>query len=64
MNGVVCAGRAESYKEDNWGNQISSVREVVMKRDSWNTAGREVPFREVSSAEPEESPLLEVVTRE
>jgi hypothetical protein len=34
----------------------------VKKRDSW-TVGREPPFREDLSAEAEESPLLEAVTR-
>jgi hypothetical protein len=27
-----------SYKEDNRGNQVSSVREAVKKRDSWKGA--------------------------
>jgi hypothetical protein len=27
-----------SYKEDNWGNQVSSVRESVKKRVSWKKA--------------------------
>jgi hypothetical protein len=27
-----------SYKEDNWGNRASSVREAVKKRDSWKGA--------------------------
>jgi hypothetical protein len=25
----------KGYKEDIWGNQVSSVREAVKKRDSW-----------------------------
>jgi hypothetical protein len=45
--------------EDNWGNQVSSVRESVKKM----TVGREPPFREDLSAEAEESPLLEAITR-
>jgi hypothetical protein len=48
----------KSYKE------VSSVREAVKKRDSWEKAGRDSPFRENFSAEAEESPLLEAVTRE
>jgi hypothetical protein len=49
-----------SYKEDNWGNQVSSVRESVKK----TVVVREPPFREDVSAEAEESPLLEAVIRE
>jgi hypothetical protein len=41
------------YKEDNWSNEVNSVRESVKKRVSWKGA-----------AEVEESPLLETVTRE
>jgi hypothetical protein len=26
------------YKEDNWGNQVSSVLEAVKKRDNWKGA--------------------------
>jgi hypothetical protein len=36
----------------------------MKKRDSWKTVGREPQFREDLSAEAEESPLLEAVTRE
>jgi hypothetical protein len=50
-----------SFKEENLGNQVSSVREAVKKRDSWKRVWREPPFREDLSAEGE-SPLLEVVT--
>jgi hypothetical protein len=50
------------YKEDNWGNRVSSVREAVKKRDSWKRVGREPPSRRDSSAEAEESSLLEAVT--
>jgi hypothetical protein len=52
------------YKEDNWGNRVSSVREFVKKRDNWKRTGSEQPSREDLSAEDEESPLLEAVTRE
>jgi hypothetical protein len=48
-----------SYKEDIWENQVSSVREPEEKKDSW-----ESPFREDLSAEAENCPLLEAVTRE
>jgi hypothetical protein len=41
-------------------NQVSSVRESVKKRDTWKGS----PVREDLSAEGEESPLLEAVTRE
>jgi hypothetical protein len=44
-----------SYKEDSLGNQVGSAQESV---------GKEPPFREDLSVETEESPLLEVVTRE
>jgi hypothetical protein len=56
-----------SYKEDNWGNQVSSVWGLRKKRvsfKSWKAVGREPPFIEDLSAEAEESPLLEAVTRE
>jgi hypothetical protein len=53
-----------SYKEDNWGNQVSSVRESVKKMGSWKRVRREPPFREDFSAEAEESTLLEALTRE
>jgi hypothetical protein len=45
-------------KEDNWSNEVSSVRESVKK-----SFGREPPFREDLSSESKESPLLEDVTR-
>jgi hypothetical protein len=45
------------YKEDNWGNQDSSVRESVKKKASCKGAAD-------FSAEAEESPLLEAVTRD
>jgi hypothetical protein len=48
-----------SYKEDNWGSHISSLREAVKKRVSWKGAAVQ-DLR----AEAEESPLLETVTRE
>jgi hypothetical protein len=53
-----------SYKEDIWGNQVSSVKEIVKERESWKRVGRESTLREDSSAEAEESPLLEAVDRE
>jgi hypothetical protein len=40
------------------------VRETVKERNSWKRLVREAPFREDLSAEAEESPLLEVITRE
>jgi hypothetical protein len=43
-----------SYKEDNWGNQVSSVLEAVKNRDSWKTVGREPPFKEDLSPEAED----------
>jgi hypothetical protein len=49
-----------SYKADNWGKQVSSVREVVKKK----SVGREPPVREGLNVEAEESPLLGAVTRE
>jgi hypothetical protein len=36
----------------------------MKKRDRWKRVGREPPFREDLSAEAEESPVLEAVTRE
>jgi hypothetical protein len=48
-------------KEDNWGNQVSSVRESVCRK---GTDGREPLFREDLSAEAEETPLLEAAARE
>jgi hypothetical protein len=53
-----------SYNEDNWGNQVISVRDAVKKRDSWKSVWREPPFREDLNAEAEESTLLEAITRE
>jgi hypothetical protein len=50
----------KGYKEKTWGDQFSSAQEAVKK---W-TVGREPPFREDSSAEAEEFPLLEAVTTE
>jgi hypothetical protein len=47
------------YKENKWGNKVSSVWESVKE-----TVGREPPFRDDLSAKAEESPLLEAVTRE
>jgi hypothetical protein len=52
------------YKKDNWGNQVSSVREAVTKRDSLKRVGRESPFREDVSTKAEESSLLEAIARE
>jgi hypothetical protein len=43
-----------SYKEDNRGNQVSSVLERVKKRGSWERVGREPPFGEDLSMEAEE----------
>jgi hypothetical protein len=56
MNGVTYVVQPWSYKEDNWGNQISMGRKY--------SVGREPPLREDLSTEAEESPLLEAVTRE
>jgi hypothetical protein len=53
-----------SYKEGNWGKQASSVREAVLKRDSWKRVGSEPPSREDLSADAEESPLSETITRQ
>jgi hypothetical protein len=53
-----------SYKGESLGNKVSSVPKAVKKRDSWKRVGKEPPFREDLSAEAEEFPLLEVVTRE
>jgi hypothetical protein len=44
----------KAYKEDNWGNQVSSIPEAVKKRDSWKGDGREPPFREGLSPEAQE----------
>jgi hypothetical protein len=55
----------KGYKKYNCGNRISSVWEAVKKRDRRKEAvGRELLFKEDFSAEAEESPLLEAVTRE
>jgi hypothetical protein len=59
MNGVVYASRAEELYERQMGKEVSSVWESVKK-----PVRREPPFREDLSAEAEESPLLEAVTRE
>jgi hypothetical protein len=48
------------YKEDKWGNHISPVRKYVKK----GSVRREPSLRNNLSAETEESPLLESVTRE
>jgi hypothetical protein len=53
-----------SYKEENWGNQVSSVQEAVKKGDSWKRVRREPPFREGLSTEAEEWSLLEAVNRQ
>jgi hypothetical protein len=55
MNGVLSMrAMLRSYKEANWGNQVSSVRETVKKKDSWKRIGKEPPFRVELSAEAEE----------
>jgi hypothetical protein len=72
----VLSARAvpRSYKEDCWGNQVSSVRESEEK-SQWQlvvscelvceekaqefAVGREPPFREDMSTEAEKYPLLE-----
>jgi hypothetical protein len=46
-------------KEENWVNQVGSVRESEEK-----PVGRELPFRECLNVEAEESVLLEAVARE
>jgi hypothetical protein len=46
-----------SYKEDSWGNEVSTVLE-------YSSVERELPFRKDLSVEAEEYPLLEAVTRE
>jgi hypothetical protein len=44
-----------SYKKDNWGNQVSSVREAVKKTDRRKEAvGRELPFRHGLSPKAED----------
>jgi hypothetical protein len=43
-----------SCKEDNGGNQVSSVRESVKKRDTWKRVGREPPFRQDLRSEAED----------
>jgi hypothetical protein len=45
-----------SYKEYNWDNQVSYIRESVKN-------GTEPLFEEYVSVEAEESPLLDAVTR-
>jgi hypothetical protein len=42
---------SRSYNEYNWGNQISSIREAVKRRDNWKRVGREPQFREDLSTE-------------
>jgi hypothetical protein len=54
---------SSSYKKDNWDNQVSSVQESAKERGSWKRVGTETSFRKDLSAETEESPLLEAVTR-
>jgi hypothetical protein len=56
--------------EENWGNQVSSVRESVQKRisdnlirEGWKRVVRKPSFREDSRAEAEESTLLNTVAR-
>jgi hypothetical protein len=46
------------YKEDNWGNQVSSVRDSVKKSDSLKGAVAQ------RGLESEDYPLLETVTRQ
>jgi hypothetical protein len=53
----------KGYKEDNWGNEVSSVWDAAMKRDSWKRVGMKLLFREDLSPEAEESALLEAVIR-
>jgi hypothetical protein len=55
------------YKEDKWGNQVSSERESDEKRQRQlvnEAVGREPPFREDLSPAVVEYPLLEAVTRQ
>jgi hypothetical protein len=54
MKYVSARSVPRTYKEDNWGNQVSSVREFVKK----GTVGEEPPFREDLIAAAEQSPLL------
>jgi hypothetical protein len=46
-----------SYKEENWGNQVSSVRESVKKRGSWKGAAVQRGF------EPESRELAIIRSR-
>jgi hypothetical protein len=58
------------YKEDNRGNQVSSVWEAVKKRVSfiWESEEeafrRETLFKDDLSCEAEECPLLQAIARE
>jgi hypothetical protein len=45
----------KDYKEDNWGKDVSSVWDAVMKMDSWKRVGSKPPFREDLSPEAEGS---------
>jgi hypothetical protein len=57
---VLCTRSApRSYKEDSWGDEVSSVRESVEKG-----VRRGPPFTEDLRAEAQQSPMLEAVTRE
>jgi hypothetical protein len=45
MNGVFSTRAVpRSYKEENWGNQVSSVRESVKKRIRWKGAAIQARF--------------------
>jgi hypothetical protein len=55
MNCVFFTGVPNSYKGDNCGNQVSSIRKSI---------GRKPPFREDLSVKAEKYPLLEAVSRE
>jgi hypothetical protein len=61
MNGVFCTGRAMGVIRKTFGATNSVLYGSLCRRES---VGRESPFREDFSEEAEESPLLEVVTRE
>jgi RNase H-fold protein (predicted Holliday junction resolvase) len=52
------------YKEDNWGDQVSSVRETVKKRGRRKEFCKRVWDERTSAHEAEESPLSKTVTRE
>jgi hypothetical protein len=49
------------YKEDNWGNRVSSVRESVSKRVQLEGSRRS---ERTWARETEESPRLEAVAKE